>query len=489
MPENHPAHTLSLEFILCRSDVDEITPDKDEFVIGYAQSCDVVLAEDPEIAPRHCRIYTKAGGWFVEPLADAPLRLNGKPLVCAAALADRAVLTFGNDFGPGCVVRLQSVGHGLENLGAQLKDFNKVRSTLIASAARSAAEKPYQRKVLKRWFGRLSQKHRKRLLVVSSVLLVLLAGSGGTVFYQHQRLAKMQGIAEDMFYQMKDIELRMLRVDDFFAMSGDSSLLREREDLWQAYQRMAEQYDAYIREVGLGMEKMPEDERLILQTARVFGECDINVPPEFVSQVKDYINRWRTTPRYRKALERAISNGYIDYITRVMIKYHLPPQFMYLAMQESDFQPETCGPKTRFGIAKGMWQFIPGTAVHFGLKLGPLVDVPKPDPHDERHNFKKSTEAAARYLQFLYKTEAQASGLLVMASYNWGERKVLTLVNRMPDNPRERNFWNLIKKHKLPKETMDYVFYIFSAAVIGENPKLFGFDLENPLELTLNDSE
>jgi hypothetical protein len=53
----------------------------------------------------------------------------------------------------------------------------------------------------------------------------------------------------------------------------------------------------------------------------------------------------------------------------------------------------------------------------------------------------------------------------------------------MPENPRERNFWKVLADHKekWPKETYDYVYYIFSAAVIGENPKLFGFRFENPL--------
>jgi hypothetical protein len=54
----------------------------------------------------------------------------------------------------------------------------------------------------------------------------------------------------------------------------------------------------------------------------------------------------------------------------------------------------------------------------------------------------------------------------------------------MPKNPRERNFWKLIElyRKKIPDETYDYVYYIFSAAVIGENPKLFGMDVDNPLE-------
>ena len=76
-----------------------------------------------------------------------------------------------------------------------------------------------------------------------------------------------------------------------------------------------------------------------------------------------------------------------------------------------------------------------------------------------------------------------SSGLLVMACYNWGEKRVLPLVQSMPNNPRERNFWQLLTKYrdKIPPETYDYVFYIASAAVIGEDPKLFGFNFDDPL--------
>lgn len=106
------------------------------------------------------------------------------------------------------------------------------------------------------------------------------------------------------------------------------------------------------------------------------------------------------------------------------------------------------------------------------------------DPGDERFNFPKATSAAARYIKDIYKTDAQASGLLVMASYNWGEGNIINLLRRMPENPRDRNFWNLLNNYrdKFPDETYNYVYYIFSAAVIGENPRLFGFDFDNPLQ-------
>jgi hypothetical protein len=112
-----------------------------------------------------------------------------------------------------------------------------------------------------------------------------------------------------------------------------------------------------------------------------------------------------------------------------------------------------------------------------------LVELRRPDPGDERHHWQIETKAAAKYLNGLYSTDAQASGLLVMACYNWGEDYVLPLVRKMPGNPRQRNFWLLLSKYRdqVPQETYDYVFNIASAAVIGENPRLFGFDFDNPL--------
>jgi hypothetical protein len=228
---------------------------------------------------------------------------------------------------------------------------------------------------------------------------------------------------------------------------------------------------------------MTEQDRLIMRVARIFGECEIAIPPGFSAEVQEYIKKWQSSSRMRKALQLAREKGYPKTIADEFLSQDLPPQFFYLALQESDFDAYTSGPPTRLGLAKGMWQFIPRTAVKYGLKVGPLADLPRPDPGDDRHNYVKETKAAAQYIKDLYSTDAQASGLLVMACYNWGEDYVLPLVRSMPQNPRERNFWKLLElyKDKLPGETYKYVFYIFSAAVIGENPKLFGFDFESPL--------
>lgn len=61
------------------------------------------------------------------------------------------------------------------------------------------------------------------------------------------------------------------------------------------------------------------------------------------------------------------------------------------------------------------------------------------------------TGAAASYLKDLYRTDAQVQGFLVMAA--------------------RANFWQLTKyKGPIPQETHNFVFYIASAALIGELP-------------------
>jgi membrane-bound lytic murein transglycosylase D len=79
------------------------------------------------------------------------------------------------------------------------------------------------------------------------------------------------------------------------------------------------------------------------------------------------------------------------------------------------------------------------------------------------------------YLSYLYITKARASGLLVLACYNYGPTRINKNLDEVPDDPRERNFWNFYQKGWVPEETRKYVMRIFTSALICENPQLFGF--------------
>jgi membrane-bound lytic murein transglycosylase D len=244
---------------------------------------------------------------------------------------------------------------------------------------------------------------------------------------------------------------------------------------------MESNYEKYV--ANLYDRRLNEKDRLILQVTRRFGECELAAPPEYVREVNRYIRMWQSTNRLAEAVKTAQDLGYTKTIASVFMAQDLPPHYFYLALQESDFNRFNVGPRTRWGIAKGMWQFIPETGQTYGLKIGPLVDLPRADAADDRFDWEKATGAAARYVKDIYATDAQASGLLVMASYNWGEQRVIDLLRKMPRDPRQRNFWKLLElyRERMPLQTYNYVFSIVSAAVIGENPRLFGFKFDNPL--------
>jgi soluble lytic murein transglycosylase-like protein len=246
---------------------------------------------------------------------------------------------------------------------------------------------------------------------------------------------------------------------------------------------MEHSYDQFLVDLRVTNPKLTPQQRIVMRIARIFGECELTMPPDFESEIDKYIAYWQSSNRLANDVRTANENGYTKLIASELLARGLPPQFFYLALQESNFDPYVSGPETRKGIAKGMWQFIPETAFKYGLHVGPLADFRRPDPSDDRHHYDLETKAAAHYLSDLYATDAQASGFLVMASYNWGEDNVVPLIRSLPQNPRDRNFWRLLALHrdKIPKETYDYVFYIASAAAIGEDPHLFGFDFANPL--------
>lgn len=280
---------------------------------------------------------------------------------------------------------------------------------------------------------------------------------------------------ENIFYVMKTLEVQIGNLEQVAMLNADPIQVEELKAKREKVRNLEQEYGTFVQELDIYGKVSPED-RVIMRVARVFGECEVNIPQGFFDEVKRYIALWKSSDRLERALDRAHQKGYSQLIVQLLKDHDLPPQFFFLALQESNFNERAVGPATRYGNAKGMWQFIAPTAKDFGLRIGPLHDQPVYDPLDDRFEPAKATLAATRYIRDLNNTEAQASGLLVMASYNWGEGNVLKIIDQMPPNPRERNFWRLLTIRDIPRETYDYVFSIFSAAVICEDPKLFGFN-------------
>lgn len=452
------------------------------FTIGRGEDCAIRLA-DPEVSRHHAEIFPQDGVWWVRDLGSSNGTLvNGRP-IDRLRLTGTVTLALGQD-GPRVRVTAPpppAPAPATETASPSLQDIS--RHYLDAASERPAGEHTL---LIRRAFKDARRRQSRLYLGFLALVVLLLTAVSGVALFQYLQLQKMAGLANDIFYGMKALELHVADLE--------STLERDREDLRsrklraeiaqsrRKLARMRENYEAYAQELQAGRLIPPDSEELlILRLARVFGETEVAVPDEFIAKVKEYIKKWQSSDRLKNAIRRLRENHYAPTIRTALAGQELPPQFIYLALQESNFRPRIVGPPTRYGRAKGMWQFIPSTGARYGLRIGPLKDTGQYDPADERHDFKKSSYAAARYLKDIYRTDAQASGLLVMASYNWGEGNIIKRLRKMPENPRERNFWELLRNYKIPNETYDYVFYIFSAAVICENPRLFGFTFDNPL--------
>lgn len=452
-----------------------------KFTIGREDDCELQIVS-LGISRRHAEVYFEKGRWWIGDLNSANgTYLNGEKIdKVPLGNSTKVVLGAANAALFFKVEGFTSDAHTVREAPPSVSQVIKQYFT------QDAEEKPGQHtQLIRKAFKRLQyQQKKKYYLIIGGIVLVaaLFAVYG---YVQHQQVKKQQALAAQIFYQMKSLELELARLQENVMASGDAKAIDEAERIRNRQTELERSYDKFLEQLHFyENSKWSESDRVILHVARVFGECELGMPQEFLNEVYRYIKEWKTTTRLRNALSTATENRYHEIVARTMLEYHLPPQFFYLGLQESNYNIKTVGPSTRFGIAKGIWQFIPATGARYGLKNGPLVGLPQYDPRDERFHFEKATRAAARYIRDIYNTEAQASGLLVMASYNWGERKVVERLQQMPLNPQQRNFWELLRLYRseIPKQTYDYVFYIFSAAVIGENPRLFGFNLENPLQ-------
>lgn len=305
-----------------------------------------------------------------------------------------------------------------------------------------------------------------RIYKLLAVLAVLLAGGfAARLIWLNSRLDSMRRNAADVFYQMKALELEVARLQTDAPQRQE--YLERRAGLEATYNEWLRRFD--------DTRNARADERAIRAAVARLGEAPVLVSNGFIDDVRGRIAEWRRTPAYANALRAARTAGHPERIESVLVANNLPRELLWVAFQESRFSPRAVGPPTRVGIAKGMWQLMPATARQYGLRLGPLVGEARFDPADQRHDPLRSTGAAVRYVGDLYLLDAQGSGLLVMASYNAGQTRVLRLLRSLPANPRQRNFWLLLEHHRdaIPDETYGYVVGVVAAAAVAADPGAF----------------
>jgi membrane-bound lytic murein transglycosylase D len=187
-------------------------------------------------------------------------------------------------------------------------------------------------------------------------------------------------------------------------------------------------------------------------------DIDIPLNPKVLQFVQLF------TGRMKGFLEEGLRNSvrFLPMVQDIFRAEGLPLDLAYVPLVESAFKPSALSRAK----ARGIWQFMRGTALENGLKHDWYID--------ERAEPEKATRAAAKYLKTLHKM-FKGDWHLALASYNGGPGRVQRAIKRSGRN----DFWKLTATTRyLPRETRDYVPLILAAIIIARNPAQYGMSIE-----------
>ena len=159
---------------------------------------------------------------------------------------------------------------------------------------------------------------------------------------------------------------------------------------------------------------------------------------------------------------------YFAYFDTVFSQFNIPLDAKYLAIAESRLNPMA---GSSVG-ARGIWQFMPGTAKGYGMRIDSFID--------ERRNVFLATPAAAKYLlnaRSYLKERGTDDWLLAMSSYNAGVGSIAKIIRQQE----AYDFFDLLMR---VDETQKYVWRAVAIKMIIENEKdIFGnkFDRKDPI--------
>lgn len=159
---------------------------------------------------------------------------------------------------------------------------------------------------------------------------------------------------------------------------------------------------------------------------------------DFKPIVRRYIDAYAIRHREKTAKIIERSELYFPLFEEYLDKYELPLELKYLSVIESALDPKA---KSRSG-AMGLWQFMFNASKMFDLRVTSYVD--------ERMDPEKSTEAACKYLQYLYRIFGDWK--LALAAYNGGPGIVREAIQRSGG---KTDFWEI--SPFLPEQTRNYV--------------------------------
>lgn len=175
--------------------------------------------------------------------------------------------------------------------------------------------------------------------------------------------------------------------------------------------------------------------------------------------VQRYTKAFSSSPaRIQRLADR--SSDYMYMVVNELNRRRMPTEIALLPFVESAYRNKAYS----HAGAAGMWQFIPATGRHYGLK--------QTRSYDARLDSHQATRAAFDYLQKLHH-QFNGDWLLALAAYNCGENRVHREILKNRRLGKRTDYWSL----NLPKETRQYVPRLLAFKEIFRNPSAYRVQL------------
>lgn len=219
--------------------------------------------------------------------------------------------------------------------------------------------------------------------------------------------------------------------------------------------------DAKKSQTTVPIDDSEQDSQPIVYTNiwnRLADNMHFNIPVHD-KRVQAQLKWFRRHPSYLKRVSKR-ATPYMYWVVEQLKKRQMPMELALLPVIESAYDPFAYS----HGQASGMWQIIPDTATHLGLRRNWW--------YDGRRDVVASTDAALDYLAWLNKL-FDGNWLNSIAAYNSGQGRVLDAIRDNRQHHRPIDFWHL----DLPSETEAYVPKLLALCEVIKHPHKYGVKL------------
>ena len=287
--------TASVPDLLVRLPDGSVRRFSKSFHIGRDPSCDVHV-DDVHVSRRHALVSVVRGRWSIRDLGSSNGLLVDGERVDVTAIEDGLDVVLGTG-GPSLAIYPEVEQHGAQSETPPADAHDATEDSISEKYFTEGEDEEAggRTQMIRRAYKKLQQKQKRKHRWVIGVVGLIALAIAAYAYHVHQRVLELEAAARETFYQMKAVEVRVLALEKEVERSGSAEGRQLVSSLAEQRREMEATYDKYAAQ--LYGRTLDAQDLLILRITRIFGECEIAAPQDYLSEVRRYIAVWRRTKR------------------------------------------------------------------------------------------------------------------------------------------------------------------------------------------------